>query len=67
MTKEEALLIMEIKAMTLEELLRHQRFDPIGSKYHVGVVGDYFQTTLSAIRKSVTNEAWVQASKSVGW
>ena len=32
----------EIDNMTQEEMARHWRFDPSGSKYFMGEVGEYF-------------------------
>jgi hypothetical protein len=55
-----------IDAYSVEELLRHNRFAPIGDPWFQDETGDYWLRRL-AQKRDEDNAAYVQASKRIGW
>jgi hypothetical protein len=64
------ILTIEIKAvidnMTVEDLLAGVRFAPIEDERFQGETGEYWLKRLSELRGQ-DNQAYVQASKTIGW
>lgn len=56
----------EIDAKSVEEILRLVRFEPVGSPWFCGDCGPYVTKRLSELR-SQDNDAYVAASKAIGW
>ena len=56
----------QIDSMSLEEMLSKWRFSPPGAWMFTGEIGEYFSKRMFGLRDA-DNEAWVRASKSVGW
>jgi len=50
-----------------EDLLYTHRFQPIGSPYFSGPVGEHFASVMNTRQKEVGNAAHVAASKAIGW
>lgn len=65
MTEEE--MKAYIDNATYEQLLHMNRFEPIGSKWMVGEIGEYFSHRFHELRETMTHGELVGASKSVGW
>jgi len=63
MTKEEK---DWIDKATLKELLRKNRFEPAGSTWFHGERGVYHLTVMNRKREQYP-DAWVRASKELGW
>jgi len=55
-----------IDRMSIHDLLAGNRFAPIGDKRFQGEHGQYWLKRMSELR-SQDNDAWVTASKSLGW
>jgi len=55
-----------IDSLSVEELLRHNRFAPAGDRWFQGDTGDYWLERLFKLR-SEDNAAYVRASKNIGW
>ena len=49
-----------------EQLLSRWRFEPAGSRWFQGTVGDYYAKVISERRKSDPAEH-IRASKAIGW
>jgi hypothetical protein len=49
------------------ELLRKWRFEPSGSPWFEGEMGEYFQAVMSQRSQETSGEERVRASKSLGW
>lgn len=56
----------QIDAMSLEDMLSKWRFSASGDEMFQGESGAYFSTRMFGLRDA-DNDAWVRASKSVGW
>ena len=54
-----------IDAMDYEQLLRKNRFAPLGDPMMMGEVGDYFCKRLGEMRDKHPNPS--QVSKDIGW
>jgi len=50
-----------------KELLYMWRFEPVGSPFFIGEMGDYYARKLNQKREEVGAEEAVKASKSIGW
>lgn len=50
-----------------EQLLRKNRFAPIGDPMFQGICGDYFLTVMRQRRGEVGHENAVASSKFIGW
>lgn len=50
-----------------QELLRKNRFDPSGSPWFAGSVGDHFLKVMKTRKEEVGHDAAVAASKTIGW
>lgn len=57
---------LTIDRMNVQELLHGVRFAPIGDERFQGERGEYWLKRLAALR-SQDNNAYVQASKTIGW
>lgn len=55
-----------IDSKSLEQLLAYVRFAPAGDSWMTGETGGYWLTRLRDLR-AVDNEAFVHASKRIGW
>lgn len=55
-----------IDSLDLVELLRHWRFAQVGDKWFVGETGEYWGKRMFSLRDQ-DNDAWVSASKLIGW
>lgn len=60
-------LMDAIDHMTYEELLRKNRFEPVGSKWFSGEVGDYFVKTMNRKREALLPGEHSRISKKIGW
>jgi hypothetical protein len=58
--------IAKIEQMSLEDLCRLNRFEPLGSPWFFGEVGKRFFEVLGE-KRSADPSAWTAASKTVGW
>jgi hypothetical protein len=56
-----------IDKSSYQELLSKWRFDPVGSPWFSGEIGDYYRKIMFKKRNEVGNDASVQASKNIGW
>ena len=56
----------KIDSLSVEELLRTQRFAPTGDSRFQGEEGKYRMERLAKLR-SKDNAAYVRASKNIGW
>ena len=56
-----------IDSASYEDLLRKWRFDPAGSPWFQGEVGDYYERVMLQKRKEVGEAAHVKTSKAIGW
>ena len=56
-----------IDAATYEQLLSKWRFEPAGSPWFQGKMGDYFSVALDKRRAACSPGEQVAASKNVGW
>ena len=56
-----------IDGATYEQLLRKWRFDPPGSPWFMGEMGDYFAAVMARKGEEIGPEQKVQASKHVDW
>jgi len=56
-----------IDKASYQELLSKWRFEPIGSLFFQGEVGDYYAKTMAEKRSEVGNDEHVRASKNIGW
>lgn len=50
-----------------QELLRKNRFEPSGSPWFAGPVGDHFLDVMKTKREEVGHAGHVAASKTIGW
>ena len=64
MTKKERM--KWIDNASLKELLRKNRFEPAGSPWFSGEVGDYFLKVMGE-KKKADPAGWTRASKELGW
>ncbi len=55
-----------IDSLSVEQLLRHNRFAPAGDAWFQGETGDYWLRRIAELR-SKDNAAYVRASKNIGW
>jgi hypothetical protein len=60
-------MIMWVDGASYEELLRKWRFEPSGSPWFVGEMGDYYQAAMLQRSRETSEEARVRASKALGW
>lgn len=67
MPTRERRLILGISRASPEEVLRLWRFEPIGSEYFEGKVGDALTSRIAEIRSTLSDTEWVALSKRVGW
>ena len=56
-----------IDTASYEQLLQVWRFEPIGSRWHSGEVGEYFSNRFHELRETMTYGELVGVSKAVGW
>ena len=56
-----------IDGATYEQLLAKWRFEPAGSLWFQGEVGDYYETAMKRKREETPHEEQVAASKRIGW
>lgn len=56
-----------IDDMSYEQMLRLYRFEPSGSPWFTGEVGDYFHLMMLEKKNALSNEEQVEISKRVGW
>lgn len=56
-----------IDSATYEQLLSRWRFEPVGSPWFDGEIGEYLTKALLAKRRAVGDGEHVRASKSLGW
>ena len=56
-----------IDGLGLEQLLSRWRHAPVGDPWFQGETGKYWGKRMSELREAQGNDAWVSASKSVGW
>lgn len=52
---------------TYSELLTRWRFEPIGSEWFDGELGEYFKQRFFYLRDSMVGEDLIRVSKAVGW
>ena len=57
----------KINAMSYEQLLRHNRYAPIGDPLFVGELGEHFKRVLAEKRKIIGDEEHAATSKLIGW
>jgi hypothetical protein len=57
----------QIDDMSYEDMLRRQRFDPIGSPLFQGESGEYFIRTWANKRAALPDGTHAQTSKRLGW
>jgi hypothetical protein len=67
LTPQEQDMIAWIDQAAYLELLRKNRFEPSGSPWFTGAVGDHFVTVLGRRREEVGNDEHVRCSKLLGW
>jgi hypothetical protein len=58
---------LKIDKMNYEEMLRMNRFHPVGSEWFQGEIGDYFLAEMYRKKAELTPAEQVSASKAVGW
>ena len=56
-----------IDKATYQELLRKNRFAPIGDELFLGDLGGYFMKAMNEKKNKLSPDEQVQASKNVGW
>lgn len=56
-----------IVSASYEELLRKWRFEPSGSQWFQGELGEFFSQTMQVKKLSMSEAGPSQASKRVGW
>jgi len=56
-----------IDSASYAQLLYMNRFEPIGSPWMTGEIGEYFSHRFYELRETMTHGELVGASKSVGW
>lgn len=56
-----------IKNATYEQLLRKNRFGPLGDEMFIGKLGEYFGEIMAKKKAELTPKEQVQASKNIGW
>lgn len=57
----------QINSMNYQTMLWHRRFDPVGSPWWMGEVGEAMEARLVQLLHETPDEAKVHASKSIGW
>lgn len=50
-----------------EALLMKWRFEPVGSPWFQGEIGEYYEEAMARKRSTIPSEELVSASKRVGW
>lgn len=65
MTNEER--IEWIQNASFEDLLYKWRFEPPGSPWFAGEVGNYFTKVIGLKKEEVSLEEWARVSKQIGW
>ena len=55
-----------IDSASIEDLLNKWRFAPAGDPWFQGEIGAHFAKVIAA-RRDADPDAWVRASKSLGW
>jgi hypothetical protein len=63
----EAEMIAWIDNADIYALLSRSRFEPIGSPWFAGAVGDHYNATITKRRAEAGPGEWTAASKAVGW
>ncbi len=56
-----------IDSASYQQLLSRWRFDPVGSPWFQGEVGEHYNKVMKERHKTVPVEEKVRASKSIGW
>jgi hypothetical protein len=56
-----------IDTASYEQLLQMNRFEPLGSKWMCGEVGQHFAHRFAELKSTMTDGELVGASKAVGW
>ena len=56
-----------IDAASYEQLLQMNRYEPLGSPWMCGEVGQHFSHRFEELRSTMTHGELVGASKAVGW
>ena len=56
-----------IDEMTYHLMLRHNRFDSLGSNLFIGETGKYFFESMIKKRKEIGDAEHVRISKEIGW
>ena len=51
---------------SLKELLRKNRFEPVGSPWFIGELGTYFSKVMNE-KRAADPAGWTRASKELGW
>lgn len=62
-----ATLKKQIESMSYTEMLRHRRFDAIGSEWWMGDVGAAMMDREKILRGQTTEDDRIEASKHLGW
>ena len=57
----------QIDLMPLEDMLRKNRFAPIGDPLFQGEIGDYFMEVMKEKKSNISPEEWTRISKNLGW
>jgi hypothetical protein len=65
MTNEEMKSFIDTASYT--QLLHMNRFEPLGSPWFVGEIGEYFSHRFEELRSTMTDGELIGASKMVGW
>lgn len=56
-----------IDSASYEQLLSRWRFEPFGSPWFQGEVGDYYSAAMNNKRVETSHEEQIAASKKIGW
>ena len=56
-----------IDTASYEQLLHMNRFEPLGSEWFMGGIGLYLHDRMMALKKTMSPQEQVDASKNVGW
>ena len=56
-----------LETATYKDLLRKIRFEPMGSIWFKGEIGDLFMKRYTVVKKETPVEDQVKASKEIGW
>jgi len=66
-TREELVMIEEVKQLDYETMLRSFRHDKTDHQYHVGRVGMFFRSRMNILGEQMTEQERHDISEKVGW